>query len=187
MGARLGPLIVFVWAGAAGAQPVVIGFDTFAGGSTSYLEDGFRLESDGTMNSSSSGATAPPAMFPSNVGNLHELTRDPGGTFDAVSIAISELNDDVGTQTIVFEGVPAMGPVVSVAFVTDGPFGFQSFDFPASFVDLVSLRWDQTDPISIAIYDDIEVQPVPEPSGRLGAAVAALGLGLLARGCSRRE
>jgi hypothetical protein len=144
------------------ASAVVLDFDDLIPGSDIYEEDGFRMEANGGFNQSASG-TPPPSMFPAATAQVNTLTSQGGQPFDLLSIDISELNFDVGSQTIIFTGTLASGGSVSQSFTTDGPFGFEAFDFSASFRNLGSVSWDQMNPLSFAIYDSIVVA-VPEPS-----------------------
>jgi hypothetical protein len=136
----------------ASAQAAVIDFEALCCFPNSYVDDGFQLATDGLFYVA--GAGTGQTMFPAGTSQLNTLSVFGGGNFDLVSIDLSELNGSVGPQTVTFQGNLFGGGTVSQTFTTDGPFGLQTFNF-SGFTNLVSVSWDQIDPTSFLMYDNI--------------------------------
>jgi hypothetical protein len=128
-----------------------------------YDEDGFRVtaESDnfGLWQNSSGNFPGSPAFF-ENEGLSTTLQRVDGGSFDLISIKLSEiLNPNPGGTTwdVTFVGTHTNDTTTAPAvFTHDGTFGFQTFVLPGAFTDLKSVTWSE--PVAYGTtsqYDDI--------------------------------
>lgn len=123
-----------------------------------YIEDGFELSSNGYsfLKGFYNGPNI--CMFPGATIQINTLKPLATTIFDILSIDLSELNADVGPQTVEFTGIRLGEGTVSQTFTTDGPLGFQTFTFGPEFSGLTSLSWDQMNPESFLCYDNIVVQ-----------------------------
>lgn len=118
------------------------------------------------------------------VGDSCKITRADGAHFDALQIDLAEYSTVFASpQTTVFTGRKAGGGTVTVSFTTDGVIDgtgsqvdFQTFTFPDTFRDLVSLETDD-----ILAYDNLVlnriVAPVPSsPTLPVQAPVTITGM-----------
>jgi hypothetical protein len=90
----------------------------------------------------------PPAMgvFLGGAQLDFELTRDGGGTFALYSLMLSPMEGRWGGPFLTFTGTLASGGTVTETVQPGFSYGYQTFSFPSTFTNLVSLRWypDQT-------------------------------------------
>jgi len=95
------------------------------------------------------------ALFNNTVNGLIKITKDDGGSFTAVEIKAVALNG-AAVVPINFTGTKAGGGQVVHGVQTDGRppnQGLETFVFPNTFTDLVSLEWTQQSPFHQ--FDDV--------------------------------
>lgn len=122
-----------------------------------YLEGGFQialstsgsgsatLANLGTLRGDYAGSTAMVANETGTVTSTLTLTREDGGTFDALSIDLAHWIANSTVQTVDFTGDLLGGGTVSLVSpfsLSTGAFALQTFNFPANFQNLVSLSWE---------------------------------------------
>lgn len=122
----------------AAAGPVTLQFEAVE--AAGFAEQGYALDSDATILSSSGGVPAP-SLGASIAGQLFTLSAVDGRSFDVHALQLDEADAFAGPQQVVFEGDRRGGGTVTVAFTTDGIEGFERFVAPPRFSDLVRLRW----------------------------------------------
>lgn len=161
--------------------------DQIAAHGATYEEDGFRLTntaddpSFATFGTGMDGLfTGSTALFNDNWEGTTVLTRTDGGWFRLNSIALAELYPLEEPYAVTFTGLLGDGSTVSQSFTLDGLFGAETFTFDATFTNLVSVSWLQSD--YFHQFDNIDASPVPEPSTLL-----LFGAGLLAVAAGRRK
>lgn len=195
----MGIALAITWT-ALPAQAIILGFDslattsnTFVAVGTSYSEQGFTLTDNSgfgppsyglaTWGASSVSYTGSQSLFNNGVAQTTTLTKDRGEVFSLDSIDLSELfNNASGVATVSFTGFLLGGGTVAQSFTTDGVFGAQTFIFGSAFVNLTSVSWRQDAPFHQ--FDNIVVDAtVPEPSSALGL----LGFGTIGGAASIRR
>ena len=122
---------------------VTITFSGLApGGSTlSYTESGYTLSDDNIYTDYENGTKG---AFPYNPDSLFTLKRADGASFNLVSVMLKTLNDQVGSQTVVFTGNLTDGGTVVHQVTTPADFvEYSTYAFPASFAKLASVVWSQ--------------------------------------------
>ncbi len=95
------------------------------------------------------------ALYNNTVNGLIKVTKDDGGSFAAVEIKAVALNGPAFV-TLNFTGTKAGGGTVLHQVTTDGrgpTGGLETFAFPNTFTDLVSLEWTQQSPFHQ--FDDL--------------------------------
>lgn len=150
----------------------VMTFDSMlASGSVSYVEDGLQITSNASIYLYLGGNNH--AIRMSSTSQVFTFGLEGGGAFALTSIDILEYAP--GPQTVVFEGVKVGGDTVTATMTTDGVSGYETFLFPADFVDLESVSWDQMDPTATCVYDNIDAtdMAVPVDSGTWGEVKAS--------------
>lgn len=167
--------LLVLWTSTVIGQQVItstIGFDNLQKGTRSYTKGGFELsiESLGPGDAVllvSTWGPHPPAMFSSYAKGSITLRRLDNTPFTLKSIDIREINEEVGPQRITFIGKTSSAQTVRKSFTTDGPLGYQTFNFPTSFRNLTSVSWgfvpDDPRAEAIAVYDNIVVSVVGPP------------------------
>ena len=143
-----------------------------------YVEGAYRILNSGQLYfaQQSNYSYAGSAGLHERIANgLITLNRTDGGSFNLTSIDLSVLIPGGASPAVVFTGFLAGGGTVTQSF-TPTSFGFQTFVFNSSFVNLTSVRWNQgTDEAHAHQFDNIVVaSSVPEP-----ATMMLLGSGLV--------
>jgi len=170
----------------AATQNIVIDFEALASGGSSatfvasYSEDGFTVvdpdySGNDAFGAPQSGTTwfyvGPSTALVNNMAigsnGITTLTKDDGGTFDASSIDLGEVDPvNPAPVEVPFTGTRADGSTVTATFTTDGAAGFETFSFDG-FTDLVSLSWTQQAPFhqfdNIALAVQSADPPPDEP------------------------
>jgi len=101
-----------------------------------------------------------------------------GLPFDALSIDITERSTDLTSQRIDFTGWLTGGGTVTQSFTTDADSNagtFETFVFDSSFENLTLLYWTGN-PADVVAYDNIVIDPVPEPTTLLLLGSGLIGL-----------
>jgi hypothetical protein len=170
------------------AQAVVLDFESLAHDTAgavmlgTYVEDGFRLESNidpifadqafGVWGRASPDFNGSTAMFNAYPGFVTTLTGVAGGTFTAVSIDVGPITTDIA-GAIVFFGVSSAGGEVTQSFEFGPDLAPPSrLVFDSAFASLVSLRWEQ-ESVQAHQFDNIDLIPTPIPEPRTAALIAA--------------
>lgn len=126
-----------------------------------FSQNGFLLEavasqfaSFGMDNAKFTGSTG---IFNNNIGGVTRLTQKDGNPFTLQSIDLAELNGNQAPGAFIsFTGTTVGGGIVNQTFQLDGAaFGAQTFNFNASFTNLVKVEWDQISPFHQ--FDNIRV------------------------------
>ena len=139
-----------------------------------FAEDALAVWNTGDANFNGSTALFNTYLFDSVNGGALTLARTDGAPFALTSIDLGQLFVDSGSSTEVpFVGVTADGSTISVTFTLPPVLTPATYTFPGSFVDLVSVRWEQL-PQYHQFDNLVLVTAVPEPATN----------GLLALGCS---
>ncbi len=143
-----------------------------------YFEGGYRIINGGELyyGQQSSYLYAGSAGLHERISNgLITLNRVDGAAFNLHSINLSTLVVNGTSPAVVFTGFLVGGGTVTQTF-TPTVFGFTTFVFNSSFVNLTSVTWRQgTDEYNAHQFDNIVVTTtVPEP-----ATMALLGSGLI--------
>lgn len=137
--------------------------DDVTGDPYRYEEDGFVLDDVtasygfyrwgiGTPQYNDNGSTN---MYNNGPDATTRLSRLGGGTFGLVAIDLAELNG-ADRSPVNFVGTRSDGSTVTYSVTLDGvPFFAETFTFPPSFQDLVSVEWVQEDPYHT--FDNIVV------------------------------
>ncbi len=190
------------------AEAVTINFDPLTTPGTDfsyylndpfYSEKGFTISQGGSIaqlypiNSGDYSKYNPPydpyngsTSFASDVVNGNTdivLTKNGGGSFNLKSIDLDWLNGPgSGNVPVNFTGTYANGGTIQANFLLDTSKGFETFDF-TGFEKLSSVSWKQEKSPSTLLgyhhFDNIVLEPVPEPVTILGTLVAgALGIGI---------
>ena len=149
----------------AATQNIVIDFEALASAGSSvtfvasYSEDGFTVvdpdySGNDAFGAPQSGTTwfyvGPSTALVNNMAigsnGITTLTKDDGGTFDASSIDLGELDPaSPAPIQVPFTGTRADGSTVTATFTTDGAAGFETFAL-TGFTGLTSLSWIQVAP-----------------------------------------
>jgi hypothetical protein len=143
-------------------------------------ESGFppSLATLGTLAPGFSGSTS---LLNDNFWGLTVLTRDDGRAFSLNSIVLAALFPVEDVFNVEFVGRRSGGGTVSTSFTVNAAEGRQTFTF-SGFDGLDSVAWAQT--LSPHQFDDVNVEPVPEPAA---AGLAAVGLAVLGLQMRRRR
>jgi len=142
----------------------------------SYSEDGFLftvqnslLGVRGTTDAWYAGSTA----LYNGFGGKETVFTKGGEAFDLLSIDVSEIEIPLGSSTVTFTRDGGH----SQTFVTDGPFGFETFLFDSRFLGATSVSWVSEFGTPIPQVDNIIINTVPIPATTwlFGSALAGLG------------
>jgi len=156
---------------------------TFTGAPTgffsgSYTEDGITLSVlSGFMFGQSSGGNPGAWIQGTNyLGAPLRLTLADNGLFDLRSI---DLRIFAGTsdESQTFTGHRADGSTVTTTLSAPGNFAWVTDTFPSSWTSLTEVDWNYNYPT----FDNIVVDPVPEPGSLALLASGLFGFGLLRR------
>lgn len=142
-----------------------------------FAEDALGVWNTGDANFNGSTAMFNTYLFDIVNGGALTLARADGTPFALTSIDLGQLFVDSGSSTEVpFVGVTAEGGSVSVTFTLPPVLTPATFTFPGSFVDLVSVRWEQLP--QYHQFDNLVLvtAAVPEPAT---AWLLALGCSVL--------
>lgn len=105
------------------------------------------------------------------------VSRNDGGTFSIGTISLGGITNLATGGSVLFTGNLFGGGTVQQTFNWSGFSPMMTFNFNASFTDLVSLTFAQGDGETAFQFDNMrmaELQPVPEPfTMALGGAAAA--------------
>ncbi len=186
--------LAFLFAAQA-SQAVVLDFNSLSAGGTSlvnvadgYTEDGFRFlnlqipnafDSFGVWQTGSGAYAGSPALFNQYQDAMTQLTQIGGGAFDATSIQLASLNLSPLPNTVTFTGTRANNSTVTQAITLSNPTVLLTYNL-TGMTNIVKLEWAQSVPFHQ--FDNINVNPVPEP-----ATIAVLGIGALALIRRRRK
>jgi len=157
---------------------------TFTGAPTgffsgSYTEDGITLSVlSGFMFGQSSGGNPGEYIQGTNyLGAPLRLTLADGGLFDISSIDL-RIFGGTSDQTQTFTGHRADGSTVTATLSAPGNYAWVTDTFPSSWTNLTEVDWN----FNFPTFDNIVVDPVPEP-----ASLALLASGLVGFGLFRRR
>jgi hypothetical protein len=164
----------------ANAETITIDFESLEQSENysfeSYSEDGFLftvqnslLAVRGTNDVWYAGSTA---LFNAFGGRETVFTKG-GESFDLISIDLSEIEIPLGSSTVTFSRDGGH----SQTFVTDGPFGFETFFFDSGFLGATSVSWVSEFATPVPQIDNIVINVVPIPAAiwLFGSALAGLG------------
>lgn len=111
------------------------------------------------------------------------LTKIGGGAFSIQSFDASEYNVSFATgETINVSAMLSGGGIISTVFTLDDTFGFETLTFDASWTNLASVTFQNTN--GRIAYDNIVVDAPTVVSAP--GPLAILGLGILGLGLARR-
>lgn len=184
---------------AARAQSITIDFEELAqpDGSSVYVTNDYTVdgyvftsnidpilfdEAFGTWGSSDQNFNGSAALFNTFAYGLGDgatttLTRTDGTAFALESIDLGQLFSDSGSDTpVVFIGTKSDGTSVIASFTLPAVLAPATYSFQGTFIDLVSVRWEQLP--QYHQFDNLVLvsAAIPEPST---AWLLALGCGLL--------
>jgi hypothetical protein len=137
--------------------------DDVTGNPYQYVEDGFVVDDItasygfyrwglGTQQYIDNGSTN---MYNNGPDAVTRVSKVGGGTFGLLSIDLAELNG-ADRSPVNFVGTRADGSVVTHSVVLDGvPYFAETFTFPSSFQNLVTVEWVQESPYHT--FDNIVV------------------------------
>ena len=179
--------VVFVLSAQA-SQAILLDFNTLTASGSSlvnvadgYTEDGFKFlnltipnaaDSFGVWQTGSTAFAGSAALFNQWQDAVTQLTQINGGAFDVASIQLASLNLSPLPNTVTFKGTRADNSTVTQAITMVNPSVLTTYAF-SGMNNLIKLEWGQSIPFHQ--FDNISVNPVPEP-----ATLAVLSLGALA-------
>lgn len=181
-------LAVLGMAGSSPASAVVIDFEALAQTSTGftfpgnvYTEDGFSVTNINGFGFAVPGSgqvnwyTGSTAMFINGSNNTASLARVGGGSFDLISIDLSEIDvGRLGPTPVTFTGHLTGGGTVVQSITLNGVFGMETMVF-SGFTNLSSVTWQQL--FEYHQFDNIVVQAVGVSApGTASLLLCALGL-----------
>lgn len=186
--------LAFLFAAQA-SQAVVLDFESLVTAGTGirdvadgYTEDGFkflnltlpnRADSFGVWQTGNSAFPGSTSLFNPWQDATTQLSQVGGGAFDATTIRLASLNLSPLANTVTFVGTRADSSTITQAITMVNPSIMTTYSF-TGMSNIVKLEWVHTFPFQQ--FDNINVNPVPEP-----ATIAILGLGALALIRRRRK
>lgn len=154
-----------------------------------YVEDGFQVRT--LPRTSLNGFLSPhtgntfyfagsTALFNNSSNGITELTQVGGGSFQLLSIDLSQLRRNSAITPVTFTGTYSSGGTVSMeAVLPPFSFGFTTYNFSSAWIGLEKVTWVQ-EALRLHQFDNITLVPaIPLP------AMAAIGMGLI--GVRRRR